>query len=177
MVSYKPSCKKFNSLLEQTEYHKEKGEIRIAGTDWILMSASTFRDLVKGTERMLGSGGVVIWLEVGQHAGKEFAKALLMDEKEPEELQRLAEVFFTQCGWGKIQTKMNLAKKEAFVTIRNSATSRQIQSKEPVCHFIRGFIAGICDVIFNDSTECIETKCMAKGDALCEFRVKRRWLS
>ena len=170
----KLSRKQFSSLIEQAEYNREKGEIRIAGTDWILMGAATFRNLVKGTERLLGSGAVVIWLEAGKYAGKAFAEVLLREKKDPEKVSELLESFFTQGGWGNIQANVDFAKKEALVTVRNSATARQIHSNDSACYFVRGFIAGACDALFNDLTECFETKCSAKGDALCEFQVKRK---
>lgn len=160
------------SLLEHAEYLTEKGEIRIADSDWILMRSATFRDLVKGTERILRSGAEVIWLEAGRHAGREFTQAFLRKGMEPEEAPKFFEEFFTQGGWGKIQANVNFSKKEAVIRIENSATARQTKAKEPVCHFIRGYIAGICDVIFKSSTNCVETKCIAKGDTCCEFQIE-----
>jgi predicted hydrocarbon binding protein len=164
--------KRLNPLLERAEYDKEQGEIRIAGEDWIMMGASTFRDLVRGTESMLGSAAKVVWLEAGRHAGRKFSGDLVQLGIEFEELPFMLEEFFTQGGWGKIQTEVDFTKKEALITIKNSATARQTETKEPICHFIRGFIAGVCDVIFHGSTECFETKCIAKGDSVCQFQVR-----
>lgn len=163
--------KSTNPLLEQAEYDLASGEIRIAGENWVLMTASTFRDVVKGTERILESGAVTVWLEAGRHAGRELSENLVRLGMEFEELPAVFEEFFTQGGWGKIQAKVDSTKREALVTIRNSATALQTNAKEPVCHFVRGFIAGVCDVMFHGPTECFETKCLAKGDAYCEFRV------
>ena len=53
-MSNKLPVRQLNSLLRQAEYDMEKGEIQIAGTDWIVMDAATFKDLVKGTECILG---------------------------------------------------------------------------------------------------------------------------
>lgn len=136
------------------------------------MRSATFRDLVKGTEKILKSGAKVIWLEAGRHAGSEFTQAFLREGMKPEETPKFFEEFFAQGGWGKIQAKVNFTKKEAVIRIENSATARQTEAKEPVCHFIRGYIAGICDVIFDSSTNCAETKCTAKGDPYCEFQIK-----
>jgi predicted hydrocarbon binding protein len=166
--------KKFDSLLERAECDMEKGEIRIAGTDWILMSGATFRNLVKGSEDFIGSGAKVIWQQAGKHAGREFSGDLVRLGMEFEELPAALEEFFTKGGWGKIRVEADFTKKEAVVTIENSATARSIEAKEPVCHSIRGFIAGVSDVMFHASTECLETKCIAKGDPYCEFRVKRK---
>jgi hypothetical protein len=89
-----------------------------------------------------------------------------------EELSSMLEEFFTQGGWGKIQADVDSMRKEALVTIRNSATARNMTAKEPVCHFVRGFITGISDVMFHCSTECIETKCIAKGDPYCDSKLR-----
>lgn len=169
-LSFKPS----NSLLEHIEYNIESGKINIAGEDWILMSASTFQDLVKGTEKILGSGAQVIWLEAGKNAGEQFASRLIKLGMEFSELPSMLEEFFTLGGWGKIQAEINIAKKEATITIINSITARGAESKEPICHLIRGFIAGVANVMFHGLSECVETKCIAKGDPHCEFRVKRK---
>jgi predicted hydrocarbon binding protein len=163
-----------NSILDQRTYNIEKGEIRIADEDWILMRASTFRSLVKATEETLGRGAALVWVEAGKRAGREFTGDLVKLGMEFEELPQMLEEFFTQGGWGKIRADVNFAEKKALVKILNSATARETNSKEPVCHFVRGFIAGVCDVMFHGSTECIETKCMAKEDPYCEFQVKRR---
>lgn len=168
--------KSTNSLLDVAEYDMEKGEIRIANEDWIFMGGSTFRDLAKGIESILGSGAKVIWVEAGRQAGREFSGALVKLGMEFEELPDMLEKFFTQGGWGKIQAEVDFARKEALVTIKNSATARLTEAKESVCHFIRGYIAGLCDVMFHATTECLETKCMAKGDTHCEFHIKRKAL-
>jgi predicted hydrocarbon binding protein len=163
-----------NSYLKQREYNAEKGEIRIADEDWIMMRGSTFRSLFEATERILGRGAASVWLEAGRQAGRELSESLIKLGMEFEELPQLLEEFFTEGGWGKIRTNVNFEEKEAWVIIVNSATARQINGTKPVCHFVRGFIAGLSDVMFHGLTECLETKCIAKGDAYCEFQVKRR---
>jgi hypothetical protein len=42
-MNNKSSAKQLNSLLKQAEYDMNKGEIRIAGEDWFLIGATTFR--------------------------------------------------------------------------------------------------------------------------------------
>jgi predicted hydrocarbon binding protein len=170
----KTSAKKLNSLLERAEYDTEKGEIRIAGTDWILMSGATFRELVKGSEEFLGSGAHVIWQQAGKRAGSAFSGDLVRLGMEFEELPAALEEFFTKGGWGKIRVDVDFTKKEASVTIENSVAARGVEARESGCHSIRGFIAGVSDVMFRTPTECLETRCIAKGDPYCEFQVKRK---
>ena len=173
-MRFGPSSEQPNSLLERATYDSENGEIRIAGTDWILMGGSTFRSLIEGINNTLGSGAVNILLEAGKCAGKEFAQSLLKEGTLPEEVPTWLEVFFTQGGWGKITARADFANKTAIVVIDNCATARQVRSKEASCHFIRGYVAGVSEILFKANTECIETRCMSKGNAFCEFRVRSR---
>jgi predicted hydrocarbon binding protein len=159
------------SLLERTEFYDDEGELRIAGSDWLLMSGATIRSWAKITEQVLGSGAMVIEFTVGKRAGEHFAGTLLKEGLEKKALKYALEVFLTNGGWGKARARVNFQKREAVVRIRNSVTTRQTKANEPVCHFIRGYIAGFSNVMFGSNAECVETKCTATGYSFCEFRV------
>jgi hypothetical protein len=169
----KPWHAHLNSLVEQAEYDKNKAEIRIADTDWILMRSSTFRAMIEGTKKIMGSATEPIWWEIAKHAGTDFARELLKTGTDPEEVPTMLEIFFTQGGWGMIKSKIDLTKKEAVIRIENCATARKSKSNKPICYFVSGFISGVADAILNEVTDCSETKCMAKGDPFCEFKVER----
>jgi predicted hydrocarbon binding protein len=164
------ALRKCQSLLERTEYYDDEGEWRIAGSDWLLISGATFRNLIKVVERVLGPGAPVIMLEAGKHAGKQFADDLLKEGLTKRELGCALEVFFTQGGWGKVQTRADFPKQRIVVRIHNSVTTRKIKASEAECHFIRGYIAGVSGVMFSKNVECVETLCRAKADTFCEFR-------
>jgi predicted hydrocarbon binding protein len=168
----KPWHARLNSLVEQAEYDKDKAEIRIADTDWVLMRTSTFRAMIEGTEKILGSATEPIWWEIAKHAGTDFARELLKVGTDPEEVPTMLEIFFTQGGWGTIKSKIDLTKK-AVIRIENCATARKSKSNKPICYFVSGFISGVADAMLNEVTDCSETKCMAKGDPFCEFKVER----
>jgi predicted hydrocarbon binding protein len=161
-----------NSLLEKVAYDCENGELRIAGTDWILMAGSTLRSMMEGISKVFGTGTAAILLEAGKCAGKEFTESLLKEGTLLEEVPTWLEIFFTQGGWGKIKARADFANKTAVVVIDNCATTRGIKSREVSCHFVRGYVAGISEILFKTNVECVETRCMAKGDAYCEFRVQ-----
>jgi predicted hydrocarbon binding protein len=163
-----------NSLLERAKFDEDKGELTIAEMDWILMGGSTLRALIDGIMSLLGAGGVPILFEAGRNAGKEFANAILKEGMLIQELPKWLMAFFTWSGWGKIWARVDFNNKQATVEIYNCATARGIQSKEPSCHFIRGYIAGIGEVLFSSPTECTEIKCLSKGDTSCFFRVQRK---
>ena len=46
-------------------------------------------------------------------------------------------------------------------------------AESPVCHLIRGVMAGMGRGIFNGDVSSLETACVAKGDTLCRFEVQR----
>jgi len=161
-----------NALLDRAMYDNENGEIRIANTDWLLMDGSTFRSLLDGIKQSLGTGAVSILFEAGKGAGRRFAQSLLAEGTLPEEVPTWLEVFFTQGGWGKILARADFSNKTAFVVIDNCATARHVKSNESSCHFIRGYVAGVSEILFNTSVECTEPRCMSKGNATCEFRAQ-----
>lgn len=164
-------CQKCLSILERTEFFDDEGEWRIVGSDWLLMSGSTLRNWSSVTEQILGLDAKAIIYETGKHAGEQFARRLLEEGLKGEELKYALEVFLTNGGWGKVQTKVNFQKQAAVVRIRNSVTTRHIKAKMPVCNFISGYIAGTFGGFFNKKMDCVETRCKATGDILCEFRV------
>ncbi|MEK6923789.1 MAG: V4R domain-containing protein [Candidatus Micrarchaeota archaeon] len=66
-----------------------------------------------------------------------------------------------------------------FVTVQaNSAIARHMlkqsgkAAKERVDYYLCGFMAGIFSKIYSKEITCVETKCIAAGDANCEFSMK-----
>ena len=135
-------------MFERTEYFDDEGEWRIAGSDWLLMSGATLRSWAKVTEQILGSGSKAIMYTTGVKAGEQFAKTLLQEGLRDEELKFALEVFLTNGGWGKVQARVNFQEQKAVIRIHDSVTTRDTKAKEPVCHFISGYIAGSLSVIF-----------------------------
>ena len=168
------STEQKNSLLERAKYASEIGELTIADTDWILMQGSTLRSLIEGINNVRGSEGGSILFDAGRLTGRNFTQTVINEGTSPEEVPMWLEVFFTQGGWGKITARADFVNKTAVVVIDNCATARQVKSKESSCHFIRGYIAGICEILFKTNVECVETRCMSKGNAYCEFRVQTK---
>jgi len=164
------SRQKCLSILERTEYFDDEGEWRIAGSDWVLMSGANLRSWAKVTEQILGSDSKAIMYTIGMKSGEQFAKTLVQEGLHDEELKYALEVFLTNGGWGRVQARVSSQEQKAIIRIHNSIMTRGTKAKEPVCHFISGYIAGALSVIFGKKTECLETECKAKGDAFCEFR-------
>jgi predicted hydrocarbon binding protein len=163
---------KCRSLLERTEYYDDEGEWRIAGSDCIIIGGGAIRAWAKITEQVSGEEASNIMYLAGKRSGEQFSRALLDEGIRKEGLQYVLESFLTNCGWGKVRVQVDFQKLEATVRINNSVEARQTTSEKPVCHFINGYICGVFTIIFdNDKINCSETKCTAKGDNSCEFRV------
>lgn len=56
------------------------------------------------------------------------------------------------------------------VMVRNSFESVARKTREPSCHFFRGFLAGFLSELFNRTVVVTEEKCASRGDAHCQFR-------
>ncbi len=108
-----------------------------------------------------------------RQTGIQFGEMLIKEGLKNDKLPCAFEIL-TNGGWGKVRTKVNLTQQKLTVTIQNSITSRQTETKEPACHFISGYIAGVFSTAFGKTIDCMETKCKTKGDALCEFTICER---
>jgi len=88
-------------------------------------------------------------------------------------LQSLFEIY----GLGKLEI-MNLDndKKQVILRIKGSslglAQLDKQKSKTTVCTLTSGVLAGIFSYIFKKDVDCVENKCIAKGDEVCEFLIK-----
>ena len=48
------------------------------------------------------------------------------------------------------------------------------KSKLPADYSFRGMLAGTFSVLFNTNMDCVETKCIAMGNNICEFEVREK---
>jgi predicted hydrocarbon binding protein len=42
---------------------------------------------------------------------------------------------------------------------------------EHSCFFLKGVLQGICEGLFGETVETVETKCKSSGDKLCRFDI------
>ncbi|MFH1587640.1 MAG: V4R domain-containing protein [Candidatus Diapherotrites archaeon] len=63
-------------------------------------------------------------------------------------------------------------KKQLAITVKNCFNAVGFPpGKKPVCFAMAGILAGAAQTIFRTDMQCLETKCVAKGDEICEFRM------
>ena len=67
----------------------------------------------------------------------------------------------------------DLAKRDITLTMNHSLLATlHAPSRETVCHYYEGFLAGYVSALFGTPVEALETECRAKGDTRCVFRTR-----
>ncbi len=159
---------------ETAAWKRSKGEFSVIEVPAVIVSIETFVNLQKDAEKILGSDGASVLLyEAGKKAGlrwiNRFSKEWdLKDKKFIEAVQN----FYAELGWGKFSIEEN-NKNELVVRVENSFIARGYGISEvSVCHFLRGYNAGLAEVLKGKDIDAEEVRCIAKGDEFCEFVMK-----
>lgn len=147
-----------------------------ATTRALVLPIGMFWALWDDFERILRPSGLAAVLydagkKVGEHAAKRLKE---MFKVEGEELiQSLAQAG-KATGWGITAIKRIDIKRYTATIIVKDCFEAAAWRKKPysVCHWTRGYLAGYIGMVFGKTVEAIETKCMAKGDSHCEFKVQ-----
>ncbi len=160
---------------ETAAWERGKGEFSVIEVPAVIVSIETFVNLQKDAEKILGiDGAAVLFYEAGKKAGLRWISRFnrewnLKDKTFIEAVQN----FYAELGWGRFSVEEN-NKNELVVRVGNSFTARGYgNSEKPVCHFLRGYNAGIAEVLKGKGIDAEEVKCAAKGDDCCEFVMKR----
>lgn len=155
-------------------WERSKGKFSVIGIPAIIVSIETFVNLQKDAEKILGIDGAgVIFYEAGKNANKRWINWFnelwgLKDNKFIEALQN----HYAELGFGTFAVEEN-NENELVVRVENSFIARGYGNSEiPVCHFLRGYFAGLAEVQKGSEIDAEEIKCAAKGDDCCEFVMK-----
>lgn len=142
----------------------------------VIFRKSIYGDLFTGIRKKFGSAGdVMLYYQgftIGFNAYDEYVKAA--GSENLEDLIEVAKATNMTLGWGIIDNvKVDAKKGTAQLRIYGSFECELGKgSKEPYSQFYRGAIAGMFTRFFGKEVKVNETKCVAKGDAYCEFTVR-----
>ncbi len=160
---------------ETAAWERSKGEFSVIEVPAIIVSIETFVNLQKDAEKILGfDGASVLLYEAGKKAGmrwiNRFSKEWsLKDKKFIEAVQD----FYAELGWGKFSVEED-NKNELTIRVENSFIARGYGNSDvPVCHFLRGYNAGLAEVLKGNKIDAEEVECAAKEDYCCKFVMKR----
>ena len=164
--------------LDELTFNPDKGVLSAPnGSDIIVINRQTLGTVFEGMRQMLQSSADLVWYNAGEHAGEAEGKRLkkLTTKMDPKNFLHLITDLYTNLGWGKT-TFEGLSLRERTVTIftESNPLTRDVKSRQPVCHYIKGFYKGFSAVIFpSDQVTVEEVSCEATGARHCEFRI--RW--
>ncbi len=156
---------------ETAAWERSRGEFSVIEVPAVIVSIQTFVNLQKEAEKIMGfDGAAVLFYEAGKSAGERWINRFsrewgLKGKRFIEAVQN----FYAELGWGKFSVEES-NKNELVVRVENSFIARGYgDSKVAVCHFLRGYNAGMAEVLKGRGIDAEEVRCAAKGDDCCEF--------
>lgn len=152
--------------------------LRVDGDRAIVLRESLYKSFLVDIRERFGTGGSVFLYYVGYDLG---LKAISSHMKfthsfDTETLIHTAKTFTACMGWaiGEVPV-LDMQKKTAVVRLYKSfecELAKNQSGDKPFSQFFRGVIAGVFTKIFDKPITIEETKCIAKGDAYCEFHIQ-----
>ncbi len=148
------------------------------GERCIILRVETVGDMFRRLNNVFGSGAAVILYEMGVNTGENKMQSIRsrygLAGREALEItltERVAR------GWG-IPEVTDFDREESRATLRVHGLFECLpfkgREKEARSHFFRGYLEGAFRQIFDREVVVLEEKCIAKGDAQCEFTCQPR---
>lgn len=148
----------------------------LAGTPAVIFGRPIIGSLPHGILRTQGEAGERLLSELGHDAGRLAASALpplikqlgmtISDDLLTRRMRDLQVM-----GWAVFERASieNSARGEVSLADTFEAVPWNGEASSPVCHFIRGFIAGVFSFVWGGAVTCREVECQATGAATCRF--------
>ncbi len=160
-------------------HDEQKGEVFLDENSVIILSRGNLAHLQKDFERVMGP----VATSIVYNSGRDYAQNVQSNIKQSI-IKLIAKIskdmiakkmldVFSSWGYGKAEfLELDPEKSYAKLKVTNSANALSYEnSTKPVCHFIRGILAGAGTIIMEKEMHCLESKCVAKGDEYCEFEI------
>lgn len=158
------------------ELDEKTGEAFFDGIKCEITNRYYHADLQRGFEKVIGNPAWTIMHDSALVSGTLMAQEVvkLMKGKTREEiLQRVIRQISIR-GFGAPRVaSIDWGEKKAVLHVENSyGTIGYGKTKKPVCHPLRGLIAGLFTVLFGEECECEESQCSAVRGDKCIFQIK-----
>jgi predicted hydrocarbon binding protein len=169
-------------LMMARELKMEEGEIVLFGERIQMSPAQVFVNMFKGLkEPELSRVGYLQYAATKSAISEWFANVAKTKEIKREELLKWETNVWKTAGWGNIFfNATDFMKGRVSCRIENSPFAQTYikifgKSKIPVCHNLRGGLAGGCIAVTGmKDIEAVEKTCMAQGSPHCEFILRPR---
>jgi len=170
----------------------DKGTVRVRGRLVTMISTDTLLYMERHLSERIGNEEAAQFIyECGLHQTKTGAKRYLQEKGELSRLYQRVPVtgdasmemgweVLKLAGWGDTRLGEFIGKGEkAIANTKNSPTAEAYlaeygKSDRPVCHYLRGLIAGVAESVSGQDYSAVETSCKATGISQeCVFELKR----
>ncbi len=161
------------------EFDDTNASVNMSDIPIIMMSRQAFGALHKGMVTTLGRGAKALLYTSGYNAGKDSVAAVVSawDCKSPEEIIEATKKQYAHYGWCNI-LEVSRTDDGLNVKVINSFEIPEYRgkAKEPVCHFLEGFLCSYLEIVYSmEGLVCEEVRCQAMGDDICEFVLKPKF--
>lgn len=168
---------KDNSILNALEYDAASGALKYKDVRYLIIRPETLAGLQKAIEKHSEQVARDAFFQGGYRGGYLSAKKYKeIQNLSDDEIMRFMMQMAAEIGWGHFELEdCDFEQKKMRVRVENSPFAAAYgDSGEGVCHLIGGVLGGLATFVFAQDCKVSETKCIAKGDAYCEFQVVAR---
>lgn len=158
------------------EFNEQTGVIKdkVTGERCIIITQSRIQEIFSKLSEIFKSGALVIISEAYKATGERFIAEVQEEMKSNNALflETLVQRF-SEAGFGKIEiVEFKPERAELAFRIRNNFFA-EIQTEEgkTYCSCVEGFACGIYKQIMRKTPTIEKTRCVAKGDPYCEWRL------
>ncbi|HEV2389470.1 MAG TPA: 4-vinyl reductase [Nitrososphaerales archaeon] len=160
---------------------KEILENAVLNTRVLVFDADFIKALTDSLTKTFQSGAVVIIYQMGLAYGELLGRRIVESGGLSKQAEGVYRARYASLAAGKFRFPPLAAlasagpQQQVRVTLEDSFFARAIgRTGKPECHIVRGLLEGTANVVFGRDYACQETRCLSKGDDLCEFLVVPR---
>lgn len=144
----------------------------------IIFRVETFSDLQRNLEEMFSKSAAETMLYIaGKKCGERSCERVMKKYglRDTEIILKAIAQLKKAEGWGMLEFwNMNLNEDRGEIVVKESFEADGYgKSTTPVCHFLRGYLAGVLNKISGKSVNILEKECKAAGSEACVFKVTK----
>ena len=142
------------------------------GEEAVLIKRKGLTSMINNLRESFGTGADVILFKEGYFIGKTVAEGLLDKMGEQNLMKNISDVLqlYSAVGWGRPELlHIDFQEMKFRIAIYDNFECLDKKSERANSHFTRGDVCGFFSTIMKTELRCDEIKCVAKGDASCDF--------
>lgn len=174
----------FINLLQSGQVRIENGTFMFLNEFFVLIPVKTFLKLREILLEEMGARGDDILKKMGKyqvsHAVKRYSKTIGFEKLDKAKITEFGINVMNLMGQGDYKILYFDEKSGEITTAsKNVPTAREYlliygKSRKPIDSFICGIWEEAFSRVLNKQMICVETKCIAKGDKICQFEIREK---